>query len=231
MFSGAAMADSTTTIHLVRHGEVDNPTGVLYGQSAGFHLTELGHQMARGVAEAFSPGHDIRAVITSPLERAIETGTPTAQAFGLEISTTSDLIEAANKFEGIPINDNHFMVLKPQFWSWYTNPFEPSWGEPYVKIVERMSSAIRRALTIAEGGEAMLVSHQLPIWTMRRFIQGKSLAHDPRRRECSLCSVTSLTFIGRKLVSEQYWEPVADMLSQAQDMVPGTSTAMEKTSK
>ncbi|MDD7465622.1 MAG: histidine phosphatase family protein [Actinomycetaceae bacterium] len=221
---------SITTIHLVRHGEVDNPTGVLYGQRSGFHLTQLGREMAEGLAQAFYPSHDIRAVITSPLERAIETGTPTAQAFGLELSTTADLIEAGNKFEGLPINDNHLMVLSPRFWPWYANPFEPSWGEPYVQIVARMSRAIRQALAVAEGGEAIVVSHQLPIWTMRRFIEGKSLAHDPRKRECSLCSVTSLTFVRRQLLSLDYWEPVGELLARAQDMVPGTSVAAEKRS-
>lgn len=224
------MAGEITTIHLVRHGEVDNPDGVLYGRADGFHLTELGHEMARGLADTFRTEHDVRAVITSPLERAIETGTPTAQAFGLDIATTPDLIEADNKFAGLPINDNHLLVLHPRFWGWYRNPFTPSWGEPYTDIVTRMSRAIRRALTVAHGAEAVLVSHQLPIWTMRRFIEGKSLAHDPRKRECSLCSVTSLTFVEHQLMSLDYWEPVGYMLSRAQDMVPGTSVATEKKS-
>lgn len=223
------MGEPITTIHLVRHGEVDNPTGVLYGRAPGFHLTQLGREMAEGLAPAFAE-HDIRAVITSPLERAIETGTPTAEAFGLQIQTTIDLIEADNKFAGIPINDNHFMVLHPRFWGWYKNPFEPSWGEPYTDIVARMSRAIRHGIDVAYGAEAVLVSHQLPIWTMRRFIEGKSLAHDPRKRECSLCSVTSLTFVGRQLISLDYWEPVGHMLERAQDMVPGTSAAAEKNS-
>lgn len=74
----------------------------------------------------------------------------------------------------------------------------------------------------------MIVSHQLPIWTMRRFIERLPLAHDPRKRECSLASVTSLTFVGRQLISLDYWEPVADILGQAQDMVPGTSKAQTK---
>ena len=225
------MAAEITTIHLVRHGEVDNPSGVLYGRVPGFHLTELGHEMARGLASAFYPRHDVRAVITSPLERAIETGTPTAQAFGLEIQTTPDLLEFDNYFEGLPINDNKLMLAHPRFWPWYRNPFKPSWGEPYVDIVARMSAAVRYGLRLARGGEAILVSHQAPIWTLRRFIEGKSLASDPRKRECSLCSVTSLTFSDRQLISLDYWEPVKHLLSRAHDMVPGTSAAAEKKSK
>ncbi|QRV02442.1 histidine phosphatase family protein [Arcanobacterium phocisimile] len=216
-----------TTVHLVRHGEVDNPEGVLYGRRPGYHLTELGHTMAKKVAQAFA-GHDIRTVITSPLERAIETGTPTAEAFGLAITTDERVIEADNKFEGIDVNSNRWQLAHPRFWSWYSNPLEPSWGEPYTDIVKRMSAAISDAITVASGGEAVIVSHQLPIWTMRRFIERLPLAHDPRRRECSLASVTSLTFVGRQLISLDYWEPAADILAQAADMVPGTSQAQTK---
>ena len=68
-----------TTIHLMRHGEVHNPEGILYGRLPGYHLSELGRQMALQVADVLSAsGHDIAAVVTSPLERARETGAPTA---------------------------------------------------------------------------------------------------------------------------------------------------------
>lgn len=229
---GDSNSQKITKIHLVRHGEVDNPTGVLYGRKAGFHLTSLGLEMAQELGKTFSEnGHDIRAVITSPLERAIETGTPTAQAFGLEIQQTPDLIEADNKFEGLAINNNPLILLHPKYWRWYRNPFQPSWGEPYSEVVTRMSRAIRNALEISRGGEAVLVSHQLPIWTIRRFIEGKPLAHHPGKRECSLASCTTLEFQGNRLVALKYWEPVANLLAQAEDMVPGTSQATKKTAK
>ena len=72
-----------TTIHLMRHGEVHNPEGILYGRLPGYHLSTLGHQMTQQVADVLSAsGHDITRVITSPLERARESGAPTAAAFG-----------------------------------------------------------------------------------------------------------------------------------------------------
>ena len=215
-----------TTIHLVRHGEVDNPSGELYGRQPGFHLTPLGHQMALKVADHFQ-GADLRVVIASPLERACETATPVAKQAGLPILTDERIIEAGNNFEGVNVNKNRWILASPRFWPWYVNPFTPSWGEPYTEIVDRFSAAIRRALTLAEGGEAIMVSHQLPIWTMRSFVEGRSLAHDPRRRECSLCSVTSLTFMGRQLISVDYAEPAAELLLKARDVTPGTSVAEE----
>ncbi|NLW12971.1 MAG: histidine phosphatase family protein [Trueperella sp.] len=213
-----------TTVHLVRHGEVHNPEAVLYGRMPGYHLSELGYLMADGLGEAFKD-HDVRYVMSSPLERAVETATPTAEAFGLDIVKDARLIEADNKFEGVPVNQNRWILAHPRYWSWYTNPLEPSWGEPYDEIIERVSQSISHAIDHARGGEAVLFSHQLTIWSMRRFVEGKPIAHDPRRRECSLASVTSLTFADKQLLAMDYWEPVGYLLDEASDMVPGTSSA------
>ena len=218
------MGDELTVVHFVRHGEVDNPTGQLYGRQEGFHLTDLGRAMADRVAERFD-GRDVRLVVSSPLERAQETALPTARRRGLPVVLDADLIEAGNKFEGVNVNRNRLVLAHPRYWPWYANPFKPSLGEPYADIVERMSSAVRRALDLAHGGEAVLVSHQLPIWTMRSFVEGRSLAHDPRRRQCALCSVTSLSFIGRQLIGVGYDEPAADLLARAKDVTPGESRA------
>lgn len=214
-----------TTVHLVRHGEVDNPTGILYGRRPGFHLTELGRAMGEEVGKAFSNGHDVRYVMASPLERAQETALPTSRAFDLPMVIDDRLLEAENNFEGIAVNDNRMILAHPKFYSWYANPLRPSWGEPYTAIVRRMSGVIAHALQEARGGEAVLFSHQLPVWTMRRFVEQKPLAHDPRRRQCALASVTSLTFADWQLTSLDYWEPAAELVATAADMVPGTSAA------
>lgn len=215
-----------TTVHLVRHGEVFNPEAVLYGRRPGYHLSELGNQMAQELGLAFAD-HDVRLVMASPLERAIETATPTAELFDLPLHRDPRLIEADNKFEGVPVNKNRWILAHPRYWAWYVNPLRPSWGEPYTEVINRMSKAIAQAVDEARGGEAVLVSHQLPIWTMRRFVERKPIASDPRKRECSLASVTSLTFADKQLLALDYWEPVGHLLPKATDMVPGTSQAEE----
>ncbi|MBP3222906.1 MAG: histidine phosphatase family protein [Actinomycetaceae bacterium] len=216
--------DDVTKIHLVRHGEVDNPTGVLYGRMPDFHLTELGNAMAHKVAHYFS-GRDIRAIISSPLERARETAEPLSRMCDIDIHEDVRLIEADNKFEGINVNKNRLIFAHPKFWVWYRNPLRPSWGESYKEVVERFSSVVRELLHNVRGGEGVIVSHQLPIWLMRSFLEGRSLVHDPRRRECSLCSVTTLTFIGNQLISVTYNEPASDLLTSARDVTPGNSPA------
>lgn len=215
-----------TIIHLMRHGEVHNPEGVLYGRMPGYHLSTLGHEMAAKVADVLSAtGHDIAGVVTSPLERAVETGAPTAQAFGLEARRDARLIEADNHFEGVAVNRNRWVLARPEHWPFYINPFNPSWGEPYAVLARRMSEAVRDARREYAGHEALLVSHQLPIWATRLWLEGRPLAHDPRKRQCSLASLTSLTFEGSTLVGLQYWEPTGDLLQRAKDMVPGDSAA------
>lgn len=211
----------------MRHGEVHNPEGVLYGRIPGYHLSERGHAMARRVADVLSGGdHDLRAVVASPLERAQQSARPTAEAFEVPLRSDPDLIEAGNSFEGLQINKNLAQLALPRYWPRYINPFTPSWGEPYTEIVARMSRAVRGCLDlIPDGGEVLAVSHQLPIWTLRRFLESKPLAHDPRHRECALASLTTLTFDRRRLVALTYWEPAADLVARASDMVPGTSNA------
>lgn len=216
-----------TTIHLMRHGEVFNPEGILYGRLPGYRLSELGEAMAGRVADVLADGgHDIAHVGASPLQRAQESATPTAKRFGLSLMTHDGLIEAGNEFEGFDVNRNRAMLAHPKFWWRYRNPLRPSWGEPYVEQVDRMSGVIRNVLhSEARGHEALLVSHQLPIWVTRLFLERRPLAHDPRSRQCSLASLTSLTFDDDRLVGLAYWEPAGDLLLAASDMVPGTSSA------
>jgi broad specificity phosphatase PhoE len=195
-----------TTVHLVRHGEVENPTGILYGRLPGFVLSELGRRQALIVAEHLAAS-DITFVVASPLERAQETAGPISDSHRLTLHTDDQLIEADNKFEGKRVAVGDGALRSPRHWPTLHNPFLPSWGEPYLRIAHRMLAAVYRARQRAEGHEAVCVSHQLPIWTVRRFLEGKRLWHDPRRRQCSLASLTSLLFEGEKLVGIRYAEP------------------------
>jgi broad specificity phosphatase PhoE len=78
-----------------------------------------------------------------------------------------------------------------------------------------MLGAIGDARAAAYGHEAVLVSHQLPVWTVRNKLEGKRLWHDPRKRECALASLTSLTYTGVDLTSITYTEPAAELLARA----------------
>lgn len=220
---------TTTIIHVMRHGEVDNPDGVLYGRLPGFGLTRRGHLMARAVAESFrEQQRDIVAVIASPLLRAQQTAAPMARAFDLPVQCDPRLIEATSVFEGEPVNANRLELLHPRNWRHYIRPLEPSWGEPYAEVASRMSAAVSSALQQAKGHEAVLVSHQMPVVSLVRFAQGKPLAHSPLARQCSLASVSSFIFHDNTLVGVTYEEPAAHLLDGAEDMTPGASVACLK---
>ena len=211
----SAVGDTNrTVVHLLRHGEVHNPTGVLYGRLPDFHLSELGREMAERVG-AHLADHDVTAVVASSLVRAQETAAPIASSHGLSITTDDRVIEADNYFEGKTFGVGDGSLKYPRYWPKLINPFKPSWGEPYDEIAERMLAAIADARRMAWGHEAVLVSHQLPVWTVRSRLEGRHLWHDPRKRECSLASLTSLTFLGDELESISYSEPAAALLPGA----------------
>jgi len=203
-----------TVVHLMRHGEVDNPRGVLYGRLPDYHLSELGREMAETVTRHLAD-HVVVRVVASSLERAQETATPIAASHDLRVSTDDRVIEAANHFEGKTFGVGDGALSKPQHWPKLVNPFTPSWGEPYAEIASRMVHAISDARAQSRGHEAVLVSHQLPIWTVRNQLEGKHLWHDPRKRECSLASLTSLEYLGDDLQSITYSEPAAALLERA----------------
>lgn len=198
---------SKTIVHLLRHGEVHNPTGILYGRIPGFRLSATGERQALTVAE-YLRENDITHVVASPLDRAQQTATPIAASHRLELATDDRLIESENVFEGQRVSVGDGALRSPKNWPHLRNPFTPSWGEPYLQIAHRMLAAAYRAREIADGHEAVCVSHQLPVWTLRRYLEGKRLWHNPTKRECSLASLTSLVFDDEQLIDIRYAEPV-----------------------
>jgi broad specificity phosphatase PhoE len=201
-----------SVVHLVRHGQVHNPEGVLYGRTPGYGLSELGRQMAERLGEHFA---DVPLVhlVSSPLQRAQETIAPIAAAHpDLEVHIDDRVIEAANVFEGRSFGKRNEILLRPSSWWALRNPLRPSWGESYTSILARMRAALVDAASHAVGGEALVLSHELPIWMARSWAEGRSLVHDPRRRQARLASVTTFTFKGSHLVRVDYTEPCADLV-------------------
>lgn len=202
-----------TIVHLMRHGEVHNPEGVLYGRLAGYNLSELGHEMAATVANWLAK-NEIVHLVASPLERAQQTAAPLAAILEVPVHTDDRVIEADNLFEGKTFGVGDGALRRPQNWWMLRNPLRPSWGEPYAEIAARMQAAVADAREAARGHEAVIVSHQLPVWIARRAYEKKSFVHDPRKRQCTLASLTSLTFDGDEFVGFTYSEPAGELLPE-----------------
>lgn len=202
---------TATVVHLLRHGEVHNPRGILYGRLPGFRLSTLGEQMATTAAQALA-GRDIVYVVASPLERAQQTARPIAAEHGLSVATDDRLVEAGNAFEGKHFGVGDGVLRRPATWLTLRDPFTPSWGEPYREIAHRVFLALLAARDAARGHEAVCVSHQSPIWLVRRYLERKSLWHHPGKRQCGLASLTSFSFSDDRLVAIDYAEPAAHLL-------------------
>lgn len=195
-----------TLVHLLRHGEVHNPDRVLYGRLPSFRLSDAGLAMAEAAA-AVLRARDVAHLVSSPLERAQQTARPLADALGLEVQLDHRLIEAGNHFEGRSLGLGVRGFMGARDLRLLRNPFAPSWGEPYAQIATRVLAAVGDARSAARGREAVLVSHQLPIYAARRAAEGRRLWHRPDRRQCALASLTTLEFVGDQLTAVRYSEP------------------------
>ena len=199
-------------IHFIRHGEVHNPEKILYGLQPGWRLSERGIEMAQVVAQ-WSKNLNLGAIHSSPLQRAQETVAPIIDNHKLQLTTDKNLIEASNIFEGKKFELGSGVLKHPKSWRYLYNPWRPSWGEPYDQIINRMLKALFSARDAAGGKDAICVSHQLPIWILRSAVEGRRLIHDPRKRECSLASVTSFELDSDGMVTGvSYSEPAQHLL-------------------
>ena len=204
-------------LHLVRHGEVFNPSGVLYERIDGFGLSDLGHQMAAAAANQLkTEGVQIAKLIASPLQRTKESVAPIEKLFGLEAELDPRVIEPWNLFRGLRPGPKA-ILKRPSLILNLHNPAKPSWGEPFAEITSRMNQAALDHWSGSESGDVVIVSHQLPIWMLYRSSKGLKLAHDPRDRRCSLSSITTFEVVDGKLKELSYREPGLDFAKSAVD--------------
>ena len=202
---------SKAIVHLLRHGHVENPEGILYERLPDFHLSEVGRKMALRLAE-FTADMDLVHLRCSPLERAQETIAPIAERHGLEVVTDERVIEAGNNLRGRVFTGKLTQLAHPAVVAKLWNPLRPSWGEAYRDIVTRMRAAIADAAVAAAGQDALIVRQQLPNWLDRRAAEGRPLVHDPRKRQCTLASLTSFTLIDGRVTKVEYAEPALDLV-------------------
>jgi broad specificity phosphatase PhoE len=192
-----------TVIHLVRHGVVHNPELVRYGRLPGFHLSERGRTQAEAAAR-WLRGRDrtIDAIVSSPLDRAVETAQIIAALAGGTVEIDERLIEASSQFDGL----HKTAFLSPQHWARLRNPLRPSWGEPYAQVAMRMRVAIELARAAHPGGVVVIVSHQSPIWIARRAYESAGPPWLVPMR-CAPGSITTLHFARTRFAGETYWHP------------------------
>lgn len=132
----------TTTIHLVRHGKVENPGHLLYERLPGFHLSDRGLRMAQATARYVAANKLMRnsvALFSSPLERTMETAECLRDSLNeyregegekpLEIVPDERIIEAGNNFRGTRIGHGEGALWRNGNWKLLLHPMRPGWGD------------------------------------------------------------------------------------------------------
>jgi broad specificity phosphatase PhoE len=163
----------TTTIWLARHGEVHNPSNVLYGRLPRVRLTPEGRRQARALAEFLGP-RPLVAIYSSPMLRARRTAAAVLASHPelQRVRIDSDLQEVRTAWEGEPL-----AALEQIGWDFYTNPRHP--GDESLRVIQqRMLRWLKRAQDRHSGGEVVAVSHGDPILILVGTLRGLPL--DPR---------------------------------------------------
>jgi broad specificity phosphatase PhoE len=199
-------APLNATIHLVRHGEVENPKGVIYGRLPGYTLSERGQKQAEEAGRYLSE-RGVGAIWASPLERAQET----AAAIGafhpsLEIVTDHRLIESETTLEGVGKTLWAF-IRSPRHWWHLRDPWTPSWGESFEQIRTRMIDAIADAVAAARGRELVVVSHQTPVLVARLALTRRRMPPWLARLPCQTGSVTTIELEDGRAIGGDYFVP------------------------
>jgi broad specificity phosphatase PhoE len=177
-----------TTIHLIRHCEVQNSEHVIYGRLPGFYLCSRGLYQAEKLHEYFENAN-ISAIITSPLERAMQTAEIISDN-NIPIIIEKDILEADyRKWEGIRADkrDSKDVLL------YIENPDKAHLGETLAQIEKRMRRAIESAINNYKGKKIVMVSHADPIIVARLSYEGRLLT-DVNKCEVRNASITTLVF-------------------------------------
>ena len=204
-----------TTIHFVRHGEVENPNHVLYERLPGFHLSNRGLKMASATAQYIATVPQMRtisAIYSSPLERTQETAQQIANALQIgPIILDNRLIEAENNFRGKRIGYGEGALWKNNNWKLVSNLWKPSWGESYKSIAARVGDFAREQVKNHPGEQIIAVTHESPIWSYRHLLETGHAEHNMLLRKTALASITSITYDceSMNVLSITYVDPAA----------------------
>ena len=195
-------------LHLIRHGEVFNPDHLVYADLPGFRLSEQGHREAASTA-AHLAAEAIDVVLSSPLERAIETATPIAEAHGFPLQVDERLTEWGlltrwagvvweNLADRFPGEVDAYLAHPPEL------PFSP---EPLDAVVARFTAVIDDLGADHPGGVAAIVSHQDPVQAVRLALTGRPLRDLPvdKPRHGTVFTLES----GSPWVETARWDPPA----------------------
>lgn len=181
-----------SVVHLVRHGEVQNPDNVVYADLPGFHLSERGLREAEW-AGAYLDTRSITAVYSSPLDRAMETASLIANHHDLEPEAVHELIEwrLLNRWRGLRWREID-MHRPGELEAYLSHPTSLDFAPESLKgLAGRLAGKITELAERNPEREIVVVSHQDPIQAARLILTGRSLddLHHAKPRHCEILSL------------------------------------------
>ncbi len=182
-----------SVVHLVRHGEVENPDELVYADLAGFGLSEVGRRQATWASTHLS-AHPIGAVYASPLDRARETALVVAFPHGLQPLVLPEVTEWAlmSRWAGLPWADLpiHF---PGELAAYLNDPLNLDFApESVTELAHRIGRAVDALADRHPEQEVVVVSHQDPIQAARLQLTGQDLGrlHHDKPRHCEVISLS-----------------------------------------
>jgi len=164
-------------VHLVRHGEVWNPRHLVYSDLPGFGLSAFGHTQAQLAARHLA-GREIRSVVASPLQRAIETAIPIAAVHDVKVTLDVGLVEwgLSKRWAG-HCWDDLAETFPGEVAAYLQDPRAiPFSIESLDALADRIAATMERTVSATPQGDVVFVSHQDPIHAGRRRLTGKGFA-------------------------------------------------------
>jgi broad specificity phosphatase PhoE len=164
-------------VHLVRHAQIENPGGLVYGTLPGFGLSQYGVEQARRVGRYLGP-RPVVAIWSSPLERALRTAEEIASRVGVPVRVHPDLTEwdITNRWKGHRWGE--LPELFPgEYEAYRDHPHElPFADESLAEVADRVARFARQVDGDHPHGDVVLVSHQDPIQAGRLRLLGAPLS-------------------------------------------------------
>jgi len=194
-------------IHLVRHGEVENPDHLVYADLPGFWLSDVGMAQANAAAN-YLANHRVSRIVASPLDRAVATATAIAAHHHADVTTDNRLTEwrLGNRWAGVGWDDLP-EKFPGELEAYLAHPEHlPFSTESLQQVAERVAGAIVDLAGRTSEGDVVFVSHQYPIHAASRLLtrSGFENYHDNKPEHCS---VSSLVPSNGMWAMAEHWAP------------------------
>lgn len=194
-------------LHLVRHGEVHNPGGVVYSDLPDFPLSATGRRQAAAAAHHLAAS-TAAVLVSSPLDRARETAAPIAARLELPVAIHPGLTEwgLSLRWAGARWEDLDD-VFPGELAAYADNPAALAFSPESLAALADRAEAVVTALGMAHpGATAIVVSHQDPIQALRLRLRGLEF-DDFHHDKPEHASVITLERATTSWTEVEHWAP------------------------